>query len=136
MPMTHKLIGPRATAAWLTERGLATAPGDRWSATIAFDDDLRIPTCQFHLAIEALEWSFQVSRGAKMSWIRVLEEPRVHERDDFELLARTPALRNLATLVQGIEDSFRVRFRRAHARIWTNLPEGEDKIRLWVVASL
>jgi hypothetical protein len=136
VPMRHKLIGPSDSARWLSARGLRAAPGERWATTIVLDDDALAPTWQLQIAIEALEWSFCLTHENKMSWIRVLDVPRIQERDDFDLLSQSPALRNLAALVQWIEDRLQTRFRRAHARIRTTLPDAHAKIRLWVAASL
>jgi hypothetical protein len=133
LPM-RELVGPSATASWLTARGIR-AP-ERWTITIGLYDDARAPTCDLQIVIDAREWGFCLSRANKLSFIRVLDAPRIQTRDDFDLLRRTPSLRDLAKLVQWIEDSFDVRFRRAHATIKTTLANAEDRIRLWVVASL
>ena len=131
-----RITGPKATAAWLAERGLYAPPSGKWRVSIALADDLIAPTAHLHLYIESHEWGFRFSRDNMFTWIRVQELPRVQERDDFELLAHTPALRNVSSVVQHLEDRLKLRFRRAHASIRTNLLDADDKIRLWVVASL
>jgi len=132
----NKPIGPRATAAWLSARGLYVPPTLNWEVTIAMDTGGATPTAQLNIAIDWLEWGFMFAYDNKLSWIRVMNTPAVHDRDDFELLDKTPALRNLSTLVQALEDRFEIRLRRAHAAIRTNIPNAEDKIRVWSVASL
>jgi hypothetical protein len=129
-------LGPQATAAWLAARGLLIPAYARWRVTILLDDGAAIPTCELQLAIDSTEWSYRVLHDHMMSWIRVKDVPRVASCDDFDLLPSTPTLRNLSSLVQTIEDRFDARLRRASARVRTNVLGAEDKIRLWVVASL
>ena len=135
-PARPRPVGPRATAAWLSARGLYAAPTTTWDVTIGLDNDAKNPTAHLHIALDAIEWGFRFEREGKTSWIRVLNVPCVHESDEFELLPKTPHLRNLPSLVRSIEDRFGIWFRRAHANVRTSLPNAEDKIRLWVVASL
>jgi hypothetical protein len=129
-------LGSQATAAWIAARGLLIATNARWRVTILLDDGAAVPACELHLAIDSNEWSYRVLHDHKMSWIRVRDLPCAASCDDFELLPHTPTLRNLSSLVQMIEDRFDVRLRRASARVRTNVVGAEDKIRLWVVASL
>ena len=135
-PIRPKLIGPRATAAWLSARGLYVPPVQAWEVTILMDADPGDPPAQLNIALDSLEWGFMFAFDKRMSWIRVATAPAVHEWDDFGLVDVTPPLRNLATLVQMIEDRFEIRFRRAEAKIRTNIENSEDKIRVWTVASL
>src|SRR5258706_11804713 len=122
----QRITGPKATAAWLVERGLY-APAGKWRVTIALDDNALAPTGHLHLHIESHEWGFRFSRDNQFSWIRVKDLPGVQERDDFELLTLTPALRNISTLVSVIEDRTKLQFRRAHASIRTSLTNAKDK---------
>jgi hypothetical protein len=94
------------------------------------------PAAQINIALDSLEWGFLFTCETGTSWIRVLEAPTVHDKDDFALVDKTPALRNLGTLVRQIEHRFELEFRRTHAAIHTNLANADDKIRAWVVASL
>ena len=130
-----KAAGPRASAAWLTARGLY-APSPKWHVTIEFGvTDLGSDT-RLHVAISSTEWGFVFRHGTGTSWIRVTNAPIIHETDDFGLLAQTPVLRNLGTFVHALEDRFQVEFRRQHAEIRTNLGDVNQKILLWVIASL
>jgi hypothetical protein len=129
-PVPSKPIGPRATAAWLSARGLYVPPTFNWEVTIAIDSGTT-PAAQLVIAIDWLEWSFMFTHQNRMSWIRVMTAPEVHERDDFELLETTPALRNFSTLVRGLEDRFEIDLRRAAPAILTNIPNAENKIRMW-----
>jgi hypothetical protein len=136
VPLPAKPIGPRATAAWLSARGLYVPPTLAWEVSILINTSPLKPAAQLHVALDGLEWGFMFAFEKRMSWIRVGNTPTVHEWDDFDLLAITPPLRNLGTLVQTIEDRFELRFRRADAKIETNIPNADDKIRVWTVASL
>ena len=125
-----------ASAAWLAARGIVIPPRQKWKVAITIeDDDKERPTC-LQILIESGEWGFRFARDNSISWIRVGDAPAVQERDDFDLVGQTPELRNLGNLVQRLEDRFKIRFRRTRARIRTNLVDAEDKIRVWVVASL
>lgn len=131
-----KLVGARATAAWLSARGLYVPPTLAWEVTIGLDTDPLKPPAQLNIALDSLEWGFMFAFDKRMSWIRVGNAPAVHEWDDFALLGATPNLRNLTALVQTIEDRFELRFRRACATIRTNIANADDKIRMWTAASL
>lgn len=136
LPTRPRPVGPRATAAWLSSRGLYASPSSAWDVTVGLDDDARKPSAHLHIALDAIEWGFRFEREGRTSWIRVMNAPCVHECDDFDLLRKTPHLRNLPSLVRYLEDRFGIWFRRAHANVRTSLPNAEDKVRLWVVASL
>ena len=135
-PVRHRPVGPRATAAWLLARGIYVPPTLTWEVTIAMDSGTARPAAQINIALDSLEWGFLFTCETGTSWIRVLEAPTVHDKDDFALVDKTPALRNLGTLVRQIEHRFELEFRRTHAAIHTNLANADDKIRAWVVASL
>jgi hypothetical protein len=75
-------------------------------------------------------------RGSGMSWIRVTTAAFVHERDDFGLLTQTPSLASIGELIQRLEERYQIQFDRMSAQLKTNLLGAEQKIRLWVVASL
>jgi len=134
VPSPRRSLGARAAAAWLCARGVYAAPRQRWSATIAMDDHAARPSSRMCIAIDSQEWGFRFTRGDQMSWIRVIDQPRVQDRDDFGLLADTPALRGLGGLMQALEERFGVRFRRAHARVRTDPASAEDKVRRGVAA--
>jgi hypothetical protein len=148
IPAAHD-VTPRAppypSARWLVARGLhpPVEAGGRWKVTIALDVvDPRITMAgsaintRLHILIECFEWSVFFCHGSGSSWIRVTNVPRVHERDDFELLPHITDLRGLGTFIQRLEQRFQLRFRRQHAAIHTNLIDADQKLLLWVVAAL
>jgi len=135
--------GALATAAWLRARGLST-PGAAWDVSIALDVADRPATAEadaakdtrFHLLLAPAEWGFFFCHGGRSSWIRVTEVPSVFERDDFALLPRVPPLRDLGTLVRGLEEQHQVQFKRHLASIRTSIAGADAAIRLWVAASI
>lgn len=126
--------GPQETAQWLTARGLfaTLAP---WRVSITLETKEADGT-QLMLVIDRGEWGLRFTHGSGVSWIRVTTAPTIQERDDFNLLPQTPHLRNIGKLVQSLEDRFQIEFRRQHAAIHTNLKNAEQKLLLWVIASL
>jgi hypothetical protein len=136
----EKRVGPRASAAWLSARGLYAPVGVAWQVTISLGIDeqpspARRTETQLDLAIDANEWGLVFRHGSGTSWIRVLDAPTI-ERDDFGLIAELPPLRNLGVLVESLEQRFKIRMRRQQATIRTNIPSSDQRILLWVVASL
>jgi hypothetical protein len=136
-------VMPRATTRWLAARGLRPPAGERWKVTIVLDvaDPRVAPTSgitdtRLHIMIDDLEWSVFFCHGSGSSWIRVAGQPRVHERDDFALLPHVTELRGLGPFIQRIERTFKLRFRRPHATIHTNLIDAQQKLLLWIVAAL
>jgi hypothetical protein len=132
-----------ATARWLTARGQRPRGGERWKVTIGLDcvnPRVALPSTavdsRLQIVIESFEWSVLFCHGSGSSWIRVMDAPRIHERDDFGLLSHMPDLCGLGALVQWIERRFQLQFRRPHATIHTNLVEAQQKILLWIVSAL
>ncbi|HET7504260.1 MAG TPA: hypothetical protein VFK02_24735 [Kofleriaceae bacterium] len=134
---------PYASARWVAARGLHPPSGEPWKVTILLDvvnprlalADTAVRT-RLQIVIESFEWSVFFTHGSGVSWIRVTEAPRVHERDDFKLLPHVTELRNLGTFVRWIEQRFKLEFRRPHATIHTNLIDAQQNILLWIVSSL
>jgi len=136
--------GTTASALWLAARRLRPPGTERWKVTIALDivDPRVAPAAtmlgtRLHIMIDKLEWGvmvFHPRRGS--SWIRVVNVPRVHDRDDLGLLPHVTELRHLGRLVQSIERRFQIQFRRPHAEITTDLIAAHQAILLWVVSAL
>ncbi|MEP6865245.1 MAG: hypothetical protein ABJE66_31795 [Deltaproteobacteria bacterium] len=122
-------VGTRATSSWL--RDLDLRPTGSWDVAIDLDDGAG---AHFHIAIDPDEWGFRFERNGDLSWIRVRTAPMVHMRDDFGLLAITPGLRDLTTLVRAIEGRFQLRFRREHARTHTDLHDRDAMLRSWIAS--
>jgi hypothetical protein len=132
--------GSRAASAWLEERGLEPPDITRWHAELSLSTldapapvhfDERTDT-RFHIDIYTEEWGYFFCHGGKASWIRVTDIPFVHGRDELGLLAQTPALADIGALVRGLENQYRVMFRRKHALIRTNVAGAEIPIRRWI----
>jgi hypothetical protein len=133
---------PYATARWLAGRGLS-APGGDWKVTIGLGcGNPRVALAsdavntRVQIVIDSFEWSVLFCHGSGSSWIRVLDAPRIHERDDFGLLPHVTDLRRLGMFIQSLERRFQVEFRRPHATIHTNLVGADQKLLLWVVSAL
>jgi hypothetical protein len=135
---------PNAGARWIAARGLhPPASGLPWKVTIMLDvvnprvalSDAATRT-RLQIVIESFEWSVFFTSGARESWIRVTDAPRVYERDDFGLLPHMTELRNLGTFVRWLEGELKLEFRRPHAAIHTNLVEAQQTILLWIVSAL
>lgn len=132
--------GVLAARAWLAARGVTATGLLRWHAEILLDVvdqsareafDERVDT-RFRIDIYSEEWGFFFCHGGRASWIRITDIPFVHGRDDFHLLAVTPALREFGGLVRSIEHQHAIRFRRRNALVHTNIPAAESPIRRWV----
>jgi hypothetical protein len=112
----------------------------RWHANIllapldhepAPDLDVSVDT-RFRIEIYSEEWGYFFCHGGRASWIRVTDIAFVHGRDDFRLLASTPALDDLGQLLRTVERTHGLHFRREHALVRTNLAAAEASIRRWV----
>jgi hypothetical protein len=136
--------GGLAASTWLANRSIAVPAGARWHVEIALGVTATPPplhvdressgTTMFHLDIYAEEWGFHVSTPGKSSWIRVTDIAFVHGRDEFQLLAVCPPLKDIGLLVRRFEQMHRVRFQRQLATITTNLDHAEPPIRSWLTS--
>ncbi|MBV8762682.1 MAG: hypothetical protein JO257_35680 [Deltaproteobacteria bacterium] len=132
--------GSQGSATWIGDRGITAPTGTRWHVEILLDVlEARAPSehdeataTRFHIDIYSEEWGFYFCHGGRCSWIRVTDQPFVHGKDDFNLLGLTPALTDIGQLVRHLELKHKVRFRREHANIRTNIPSAEPAIRAWV----
>ncbi|HEU4734461.1 MAG TPA: hypothetical protein VFT22_41510 [Kofleriaceae bacterium] len=139
----HEPPARSPSAVWLASRGLQPPQSGRWRVTILLDiidpwgnaSEIDINT-RLHISIQTTEWGVFFCRGSGSSWIRVKNGPRVHERDDFGLLPHITDLRGLGSFVSWLERRFELQFRRPQAVIYTNVPDPQHKILLWVVAAL
>lgn len=135
-------VGAQSAARWLSDRGIPITPGQRWHIEIALDVvDVPAPVdydeksaTRFHLDIYSEEWGHYFCHGGRCSWIRVTDLAFVHGKDEHHLLGLTPSLRDIGQLLRHLEQKFAIRFRRDLARIRTNLPGVEHKIRQWLAA--
>jgi hypothetical protein len=137
LPTTAGMLAARA---WLQSRQLSPPSLVRWNATILlapFDhepapevDESR--DTRFRIEIYSEEWGFFFCHHGRASWIRITDVPFVHGRDDHQLLALAPALRDIGVLMRKLEKQHVLQFKREHALIRTNLPNSETAIRSWV----
>ena len=89
---------------------------------------------RFVLEVYSEEWGFQLHHLGRSSWIRVTDVAFVHGRDDHELIARLPRLREIGLFVREIERRFGLDFDRDGAQIRTSIPDAEPVLRCWVAA--
>jgi hypothetical protein len=133
-------LGMRAASAWLDDRRVRSPELKRWHvevslstidgpAPVNYDD--RVDT-RFHVDIYSEEWGYFFCHGGRASWIRVTDIPFVHGRDDFKLLAQTPALGDIRDLLRSVETQHQLAFKRKHALVRTNIAGAESAIRSWV----
>ena len=131
--------GRNAAAEWLGDRGIQTVL-KRWHVEVSlatldtpaplhYDD--RSDT-RFHVDVYSEEWGFFFCHDGRASWIRITDIAFVHGRDDFGLLAQTPALADVGALMRTLEVRYKVGFRRKLALVRTNVPTSETEIRAWV----
>jgi hypothetical protein len=134
--------GIRQARDWLGDRKLESETQKRWHvevslatldapAPVNYDD--RVDS-RFHIDIYSEEWGFFFCHGGRASWIRITDIPFVHGRDDFHLLAQTPALSDVGALLRTLEATHNLAFRRSHALVRTNIAGAMPKIRSWVEA--
>lgn len=108
---------------------------ERWFVEIDLRDvrGARLDT-RFVLEVYSEEWGFHLHHLARSSWIRVTDVAFVHGRDDHELLAHLPRLREIGLFVREIERRYAIRFDREAAKIRTSIPNAEPVLRDWVAA--
>ena len=129
--------GPLASAAWLVARNL-TSPEPRWYAHVLLDADPQATFevdetvgTRFQLEIYAEEWGFVFSHQQRVSWIRVTDIAFVHGRDDHQLLADAPPLREIGAYLRALERRYAIAFPRHALHVRTSLPGSEHVIRAW-----
>jgi hypothetical protein len=124
----------------MVARGLSAPQLGRWHVTalLATGDQPPAPDIddrrdsRFRIEIYSEEWGYFFCHGGQASWVRVTDIAFAHGRDDFELLAMTPALEDIGQLLGQIEVRHRMWFRREHALIITNVASAESAARNWV----
>lgn len=85
----------------------------------------------FHVRLTAGEWGYTFSHDGRLSTIRVGDVPSVHDRDDHQLLASTPSLKELGGFVRKLEQRYDIRFQRQHAAVRTSLAGAEPVVLAW-----
>lgn len=123
--------GPLATAAWLVARDLFP-DHHRWFVEIILIAPSALADTELRIEIYAEEWGFHLRHAGRDSWIRVTDVPFIHGRDDHGLLAITPPLHAIDSLVHALEQRFAVRFARDAAAIRTSIAAAEPVIRAWL----
>ena len=88
---------------------------------------------RFHLTVRSDEWSFYFCRDGRASLIRV-RDVALKERDDHALLARTPPLREVGSLVREIESRWRIQFHRSYGAAQSDIAGAEPIARAWLAS--
>lgn len=129
-----------AVGSWLSARGLCPPIGQPWSIELALDASVGRASLSpsagtsFHLRVHSEEWGYTFSHDGKVSSIRVGDVPFVHDRDEHQLLASTPTLRDVGTLVRKLEQRFGIRFQRQFANVRTTLAGAEPVVLAWATS--
>ena len=119
--------GPLASAAWLASLDIVPAM-PRWSVELALQGTLG---AGFKLDIYSEEWGFSFAYRERVSWIRITDIRFVHGRDDHDLIAQTPPLRSIGTLLTALESRYDFVFDREAVSLRTNLPYAEPTLLAW-----
>lgn len=127
-PAPDVSLGGLAATSWLYARGLCALAGG-WDVTIAMTGE----RARLHFTITSSEWGFELTIGERRSWIRITDQPFVYERDDFGLIHHVPrTLHELDDFVRALETAYKIELCRETARIETNIPNADAKLRRWV----
>src|SRR4051812_2816019 len=86
-------VATDASARWLAARRLNPPEHKHWMVAIVLDvvasrvapENSKVDT-RLYIEIDSSEWGIVFCHGNSSSWIRVMNVPCVHERDDFGLL--------------------------------------------------
>jgi hypothetical protein len=127
-------IGALASQRWLEERGLASST-THWYVEITmrpWNDEQGTTVLTVNIYPE--EWGVIFRHNYKASSLRVTDEPFVHGRDDFTLLADLGELTGLGDLLVKLERRFGFAFDRAHATVQSNIRRATPVVRGWLVA--
>lgn len=125
-----KVHGAIESMQWLDERGLDASRIAHWYVEISIDSDQR--DTRFELNIYPEEWGFVLRRGTKVSSIRTTDVSFVHGLDDFNLLAETPSLAEIGTLLRTLETRFELSFLTVRAAVRSNLTRAAAVVRPWL----
>ena len=134
--------GRLAAHAWLRSLSVTPLALTPWHVEISLDVrdapaprefDERTDT-RFHIEIYSAEWGFFFCHQNRASWVRITDIPFMHGRDDYRLLPRAPALKDIGPFLRSLEKEHDVRFRREHAHVRTNLANAEAAVRRWIRA--
>ena len=85
----------------------------------------------FQLRVLSEEWGYTFTHDGRVSSIRIVDVPVVHDRDDHQLLALTPPLKDIGTLVRKLEHRYGIVFRRNAAAVRTSLAGAEPVVMAW-----
>ncbi|MBA3819463.1 MAG: hypothetical protein H0X17_11265 [Deltaproteobacteria bacterium] len=129
--------GTLAVGAWLRDRGLYAPAQGRWRVQVALEVNDRpasfmfAPT-KFQLTIDPDAWGFLFVHGDRTSTIQVTNLASARDADEHRLLAMTPPLKRIGSLVRDLEARYRMFFPRHHAAVRSELSGSEPMIRAWV----
>lgn len=130
-----------AVGAWLSSRGLVPPVNQPWSIDVAFavsDGRAAITPASigtsFQLRVHPDEWMYSFCHAGRVSSIRVVDVPGVIDRDDHQLLAQTPPLRDVGQLVRKLEQRYGIYFQRRSASCRSTLPGAEPVVLAWATS--
>lgn len=109
----------------------------RWRVEIAFDLANRpasfgfAPT-KFQISIDPDAWGFEFVHDGLSSTIQVKAIATARDRDEYRLVALTPSLTRIGTLLRTLEARYGVFFPRHHAALRSSIPRSEPLIRAWI----
>lgn len=119
--------GRDAAAAWLRALGLPSVP--RWHVEASLQASA---ATRFHLNVYAEEWGFAFHHARRSSWIRVTDIAFVHGRDDFGLLAAAPDLLGVSALIDALEQTHAIAFRRSSIKVRSNIRGASRVVKDWL----
>lgn len=128
---------PLAVVTWLRERGLSAPLGTRWRVQIALDLASRPATfgfspTKFQLTIDPDAWGFEFMHDGLTSTIQIKNLATARDRDEHRLVAVTPPLTRVGTLLRDLEARYCMFFPRHHAALRSSIPGSEPMIRTWI----
>ena len=130
--------GPLACAAWLVERGI-TCADNRWFVIAAFDaaPDAQLESfdedsaTRFQVELFSEEWGFRFCHRGRVSWVRITDIAFAHGRDDHDLLASKPRLKDIGKMLRALEKRYDLSFDRTRPLTRTSISGAEDAVREW-----
>ena len=124
--------GPLASSAWLAALDIIPE-SQRWSVEITLPAS---DHSHFKLDVYSEEWGYSFAYRDRVSWIRVTDIRFIHGRDDHDLLAQTPPLKSIHSLISGIERRFDIAFDRSSATVRTSIQGAERALLAWARAAV
>lgn len=134
-----RTAGALAVGAWLRDRGIYQPTGNHWRVQIALELNDRpasfmFAATRFQITIAPDSWGFVFGHGDRISTIHVASIASARDQDEHRLLAMTPPLRRVGTLLRDLEARYRMFFPRHHAAVRSDISASEPMIRAWIAS--